>query len=199
MADARLSEGQVFFFSSPLSGPIQPPIQCVPWVLSSRVHRPGREIWNVLLFTSMSPISCNDMLFRYRDRFNFVLDVNGKGKGKKVKLSLCFLTKHHAMKAHWGVDVQLHSFFDLGTRWRWVVSFTPRLLYSQRKSSQYPLDGRLDGPKSCSGCGGGEKNSHPRRESNPRTPIVKPVAQSLYRMSYHGSPSKYVLSEINVF
>jgi hypothetical protein len=31
--------------------------------------------------------------------------------------SLC-LTKHHAMKAYWGVEVQLHSFFDLGTRWR---------------------------------------------------------------------------------
>jgi hypothetical protein len=28
------------------------------------------------------------------------------------------LTKHHAMKAFWGVDVELHSFFDLGTRWR---------------------------------------------------------------------------------
>jgi hypothetical protein len=36
---------------------------------------------------------------------------------KKVKLSLC-LTKHHAMKAYWGVEVQLHAFFDLGTRWR---------------------------------------------------------------------------------
>jgi hypothetical protein len=27
----------------------------------------------------------------------------------------------------------------------------------------------------------------PRRESNPRTPIVQVVAQSLYRLSYHGS------------
>jgi hypothetical protein len=27
----------------------------------------------------------------------------------------------------------------------------------------------------------------PRRESNPRTPIDRPVAQSLYRLSYHGS------------
>jgi hypothetical protein len=37
-------------------------------------------------------------------------------KGKKVK-SLC-LTKHHAMKAYWGMEVQLNAFFDLGTRWR---------------------------------------------------------------------------------
>jgi hypothetical protein len=38
----------------------------------------------------------------------------------KVKLSLCFffLTQHHVMKADWGVEVQLHSFFDLGSRWR---------------------------------------------------------------------------------
>jgi hypothetical protein len=35
----------------------------------------------------------------------------------KVKLSL-FMNKHHAMKAYWREEVQLHSFFDLGTRWR---------------------------------------------------------------------------------
>jgi hypothetical protein len=35
----------------------------------------------------------------------------------KVKLSLC-LTKHHAMKTLWEVKIQLHAFFDLGTRWR---------------------------------------------------------------------------------
>jgi hypothetical protein len=33
----------------------------------------------------------------------------------KVK-SLC-LTKHHAVKAYWGVEVKLHSFFDFGTRY----------------------------------------------------------------------------------
>jgi hypothetical protein len=35
----------------------------------------------------------------------------------KVKLSLC-LTKYHAMKAYWGVEVQLHAVLDLGIRWR---------------------------------------------------------------------------------
>jgi hypothetical protein len=35
----------------------------------------------------------------------------------KVKLSLC-LTKHHAMKPYWRVEVQLNSFIDLGTRCR---------------------------------------------------------------------------------
>jgi hypothetical protein len=30
------------------------------------------------------------------------------GKGKE----------HHAMKAYWGVEAQLHSFSDIGTGWR---------------------------------------------------------------------------------
>jgi hypothetical protein len=63
------------------------------------------------------------------------------------------------MKTYLGVKVQLHSFFDLGTRWRWVVSFTPRPLYPQGKSPSYPLDRRLGGPQSRSGSGGEEKNS----------------------------------------
>jgi hypothetical protein len=55
-----------------------------------------------------------------------------------VKFSLC-LTKHHAMKAYWGsggIDARV---LDLGTRWRWVVSFTTRPLYPQVKSPWYPL------------------------------------------------------------
>jgi hypothetical protein len=42
----------------------------------------------------------------------------------KVKLSLCF---NCAMKAYWGSE-GIAPQFDLGTRWRWVVSFTPRPL-----------------------------------------------------------------------
>jgi hypothetical protein len=45
------------------------------------------------------------------------------------------------------------------------------------ESPWYPLDRRLRGPQSRSGPGGEEKNSQPHRESNPRTPIVQPVAQ----------------------
>jgi hypothetical protein len=46
----------------------------------------------------------------------------------KVKVNCScafFLTKHHAIKAYWGVEVQLHTFLDLGTRWRRVISFMP--------------------------------------------------------------------------
>jgi hypothetical protein len=53
----------------------------------------------------------------------------------KVKLSLCFFL--YLSTTPWrrtgAVDVQIHAFFDLGTRWRWVVSFTLRSLYPQGK------------------------------------------------------------------
>jgi hypothetical protein len=62
------------------------------------------------------------------------------------------------MKAYWGAEVQLHAFFDLDTRWTWVVSFTHRPLYPQGKSPWYPMDTRLGGPQSRSGRGGEEKN-----------------------------------------
>jgi hypothetical protein len=61
--------------------------------------------------------------------------------------------------------------FDLGTEWRWVVRFMPRPLYSQAKSSWYPLDRRLDGPQSRPGHGDEEeKNSRPPAGSRSRSP-----------------------------
>jgi hypothetical protein len=50
---------------------------------------------------------------------------------------------------------------DLGTRWRFVVSLTPRPLYSQGKSPRYPLDRRPGGPHNRTERGGEEKNSQP--------------------------------------
>jgi len=47
--------------------------------------------------------------------FNVYVVIICKKKKLKVKLSLC-LTKHHTLKAYWGVKVQFHTFFDLGTR-----------------------------------------------------------------------------------
>jgi hypothetical protein len=96
----------------------------------------------------------------------------------KVKLSLC-LTKHHAMKTYWGNGGIAPRILDLGTRWRWVVSFAPRPLYPQGMSPWYPLGKRLGGPQSCSGRGGEEKNSQPPppQDLNPRTPIVQPIVQ----------------------
>jgi hypothetical protein len=99
-----------------------------------------------------------------------LLEVKVKGKVKSM-----FLIKHHAMKTYWGSGVIAPRSLYIGTRWRRVVSFTPRPLYPQGKSPWYPFDRRLGGPQSRSGRGGEEKNSQPpRRESNPRTPLVQP-------------------------
>jgi hypothetical protein len=51
-----------------------------------------------------------------------------------------------------------YTILDLGTRWRWVVSFTRRPLYPRGKSPRYSLDRRLGGPQSRSERYGEEKN-----------------------------------------
>jgi hypothetical protein len=81
------------------------------------------------------------------------------------------------MKAYWGSGGIAPRILDLGTRCMWVVSFTPRSLYPQGKSPWYPLDRRLSGPQSRSGRGVKRKIPSSRRESNPRTPIVKSIVQ----------------------
>jgi hypothetical protein len=51
------------------------------------------------------------------------------------------------MKMYWGSSGIPPRILDLRTRWRWVVSLTPWLLYSQGKSPWYPMDRRLWGPE----------------------------------------------------
>jgi hypothetical protein len=46
---------------------------------------------------------------------------------------------------------------NLGTRWRWMVSFTPQPLYHQRKRTQYPMARRLDEPHGPARGGEGRK------------------------------------------
>jgi hypothetical protein len=104
----------------------------------------------------------------------------------KLKLPLC-LNKHHAMKTYWGVEVQLHSFFDLGIRWRWVVSFTTGPLYLQGKSLQYPFDRRLGRNHNRSGRGVEKKNSQLPLRFELRSSDGPACSQSLYWLSYSGS------------
>jgi hypothetical protein len=87
------------------------------------------------------------------------------------------------MKTYLGVEVLLHSFFDLGTRWRSVVSFTPRPLYLQGKSPQYPLDRKLGGPQSRSWHGVEEKNSQPSSGIEPRLSDHPARSQSQCRLT----------------
>jgi hypothetical protein len=75
----------------------------------------------------------------------------------KVKLSLCLISLALCHEDIWGSGGS-STILNLGTRWRRVISFTSLSLYPQGKSPRYPLDRRLCGPQSRSGCCGEEKN-----------------------------------------
>jgi hypothetical protein len=75
------------------------------------------------------------------------------------------------------------TILDLGSRWRWVVSFTPWRIYPRGKSTRCPLDRRLGGPQCLYGRLEVENISCPCRESNPDRPVRNPLPNSL---SYHG-------------
>jgi hypothetical protein len=92
-------------------------------------------------------------------------------------MKTCPLLNHHAVKTQWGSGGIAPRILNLVTRWRWVVSFTPRPLYPRGKSSLFPLDRRLGGPQSQSGCCGEEKNSHhcPHRKLKDGRPVRRLV------------------------
>jgi len=73
-------------------------------------------------------------------------------KGKKVKIVP--VLKYHALKMYRGSGGAPPRIPDLRTRWRRVVSSTPRQLYPQGKSPWYPFDRRLGGLKSRFGRSG---------------------------------------------
>jgi hypothetical protein len=73
------------------------------------------------------------------------------------------------MKAYWGSGGIAPRILELSTIWRWVVSFTPRPLYPQGKS--------WVGPRAVLDAVVKRKIPSTRLESNPRTPIVQPIAQ----------------------
>jgi hypothetical protein len=78
-----------------------------------------------------------------------------------------FLTEHHAMKVYWGSGGIAQRILDLDTRWRWVVSLTPRPLYPRE---------RAPGTHWIGGWGGGPREKFPVTTET-RTPIIQPVAQ----------------------
>jgi hypothetical protein len=91
------------------------------------------------------------------------------GKGKAVPL-FNWAPRHEGVLGSGGIASRI----NLGTIWRWVVGFTARPLHLRGKSPWYPLDRRLGGSQSRSGCRE-EKNSQPLLGLEP--PIIQPVAQ----------------------
>jgi hypothetical protein len=53
-------------------------------------------------------------------------------------------------------------------------------IHPRGKSPGYPLDRRLGGPQSRSGRGGEEKTYHQNVPAGIQTPVVHPVAYSVY-------------------
>jgi hypothetical protein len=94
----------------------------------------------------------------------------------KVKLCLC-LTKHHAMKAYVGNGGIAPRILDLGTRWRWVISFTPQPLYPQERTPGIHWIGGWVSPRAGLDAGVRRKIPSPYRDSNPPPPIIQPVSQ----------------------
>jgi hypothetical protein len=102
------------------------------------------------------------------------------------------------MGAYWGNGGIAPRILNLGSRWRWVVSFTPRPLYLQGKSPWYPLDRKLGGPQSRSGGGGEEKNS--QLLLGLELPTIRLVVQryttELSRLLYCGLLFKWIFVSI---
>jgi hypothetical protein len=99
----------------------------------------------------------------------------GEMRNKDKLVPVIFLTQHQAMKTYWGSGGIAPRIPDLGTTWRAVVNFTPRPLYLQGKNPWYPLDRRLGGPQSRSGCSAEEKSS--QTLLGLESPNIQPVAQ----------------------
>jgi hypothetical protein len=79
------------------------------------------------------------------------------------------------MKAYWGSGGVAPRILGIGTRWRWVVSCTPRPLYPRERAPGTRWIGGWVGLRAGVEYGGGEKNSQLLPGLEP--PIIQPVAQ----------------------
>jgi hypothetical protein len=72
-----------------------------------------------------------------------------------------------------------------------TVELLPLLLYPQRKSLQYPLDRRLGGPWSQTGCYGEEKDLASDKN---QTLAVQPIAQYSHNVKINYYDFELILS-----
>jgi len=57
------------------------------------------------------------------------------------------LTEHQAMKAYWGSGSITPGILDLGIKWSEWSASRPGPLYPEGRSTWYPLEGGLVGPR----------------------------------------------------
>jgi hypothetical protein len=133
----------------------------------------GNTVWTWNHITVHSWLNSHEEVWKSKIKAKEKVKIKTK---IKVKLFLChFLSEHYATEAYWGSRGIAPCILDLGTRWRWVVSFTLLPVYPQGKSYMFPLDRRLCGPQSRSGRGSKERNSLPLPGFEP--PIIQPIAK----------------------
>jgi hypothetical protein len=93
----------------------------------------------------------------------------------KVKFFLC-LTKHRAKKTYWRVEVQLHASLTSALNGgEWSASRPGRFIPSERARGTQWIGGWV-GSRAFLDAVVRRKIPSLRRESNPRDPIVQPVA-----------------------
>jgi hypothetical protein len=91
-----------------------------------------------------------------------------------VKLPLCII-KHHVTKTYREWREAASRVMNLGTRWRWVVSFEPPDALTPGNEPPVPIDMRLGGPHSLYG-GCREEKSLPCRKPTPGSLVVQHIA-----------------------
>jgi hypothetical protein len=67
--------------------------------------------------------------------------------GKRCERKSCPGALTLCLEDMWSSGGMAPSILDLGTRWRWVVCFTPRPLYPRGNRPRHPSDRRMDGPQ----------------------------------------------------
>jgi hypothetical protein len=101
----------------------------------------------------------------------------------KVKLSLC-LTKHHAIKAYWEWRYSsTHSLTSALDGGEWSTSRPGRFTPREKAPGTHWIGGWV-GPRAVLDAAVKKKITSPRRESNPGTPIVQPVAQHYTELTW---------------
>jgi hypothetical protein len=99
-----------------------------------------------------------------------------KSKGKSKVVPVLFLTENDATKLYWGIEVHLNAFLTSAlNEGEWSASHPGRFTPSERDPSTHWIRGCV-APRAGLDAVVKWKIPNPRRESNLRAPIVKPVA-----------------------
>jgi hypothetical protein len=129
----------------------------------------------------MTIICCNS-----HNYFNGFLKNANRGPLVKVKLSLCLTNEVLRHEGVWGRGCIDPRFLDLGTCWRWVVSFAPQSIFpAERALGTYWIRGWV-GPRT--GLDIVEKRKFLALPGPELRPLGRPAgSHSLYRLRYPGS------------